>query len=236
MIKTPMLSKYDNTQFCAFFLSVLKVLENHNDINLTAHLLPLENTVKALSRGQSIERDNLITAAIKAADTRRDHAFLGIKKTVEGHLTHFETEKRDAAKLLSRNFKKFGNITRLPYNNASSSFNSLLRDWQTPDLTAALAVLGLSQWREELKAAQAQFADLYLDRIESESLKTAPPITKLRPDAVRVYHNLATLLTAFAQITPHVYEPMINELNQIIQEANRQVKMNKTRRAKDSAV
>jgi hypothetical protein len=232
MIKTPILSRYNSTEFYAFFVHTLKVLENYNDINLAQHLTPLRDMVEMLNASVRMESGNLITPKIRAAIKRRDDAFLGIRRTVKGYSTHFEVAKRQAAELLMRSFERYAKANRLPYNEAAAEIAAILRDWATPDFSAALTLLQLSEWRNELHAAQANFTALYLDRVEAEGTKTALPLHKLRPDAMRVYHDLATLLTAFAHISPLVYTPLIRELNQIIQEANRKVKSNNTRRAK----
>lgn len=228
MVKKPNFSNYNSTRFHNFFKSTLDLLERANEPTLTPHLTPLIEMVNALDEGYKLDRDNLLTANIVAADKRRDNATDGIRRVVSGYELHFEAEKRAAAALLMRNFKKHGNIARLPYHSQSSALSSMLNSWQEATHAAAIAMLGLEVWRNELQAAQAEFNDLYLTRIEDEAAKTAVPIYKLRPDAVKVYNNLEVVLKAFAQINPAVFAPIISLLDELIQKFNTAVLMGKS--------
>lgn len=220
MLKNPNLSKYENLRFYDFFQNVLTILERAGEPTLLPHLTPLTEMVSLLAAGVELDRDNLLTANITAADKRRDNAVDGIRRLVSAYELHFEADKQEAATLLMRSFKKLGNIARLPYNDQSSAVRTLLRDWEEASHAAAVTTLGLQAWRTELKTAQIEFDNLFLTRVESEASKTALPIYKLRPDATKVYNNLAILLMAFAQMNPTAYAPIIELMNELIQKFN----------------
>jgi hypothetical protein len=216
MLKQASIYKYDSARLYAFYKNLLELLERINKPTLTDHVAPLQAMHTLLDDGYKLDQSNQLTAAIKSSDERRDEAAVGIKKCVEGFVLHFNASKRAAAELLLRNINKYGNVSRLPYAEESAAVDSMLKDWDTPELNAALITLGIGDWRTELKQAQESFDNLYLDRVQSEALKTALPISKLRPDAIKTYQTFALILSAFEKITPATYTPIVNQLNELV--------------------
>jgi hypothetical protein len=215
-LKTPTFKSYDSARFYAFYKNLLELLERINEPTLADHVAPLQAMRTLLDEGYKLDQSNLLTAAIKNSDVRRDDAAIGIRKCVEGHAVHFNAAKRAAAELLLRNINKYGNVARLPYAEESAAVDSMLKDWDTPELNAALITLGIADWRTELKQAQESFDNLYLDRVQSEALKTALPISKLRPDAIKTYQTFTLILSAFEKITPATYTPIVNQINELV--------------------
>ena len=220
MINAPIFYKYDSHRFYGFFYDLLNLLERINDAGLAAHLQPLTDMMAALDAGHRLDKDNLLTKAIKETDEKRDNALVGIRKMAEAQTTHYNPQQVAAAELLLRNFKKYGNVIRLPYSEQSAAVNSMLNDWAVGDLNAALQTLGLTAWRDYLKTTQQQFDNIYLDRVQAEAAQTAVPISKLRPDAMKVYQDFAMLLTVFAKMTPATYLPIVEQVNELIQKYN----------------
>jgi hypothetical protein len=220
MLKSPLFQKYDNTRFYGFFTDLLKLLDRINDEGLKTHLQPLRDTTKALDAGYKLDRDNLLTIAVKETDKKRDRALSGIYKTIEAQSFHYEDARVAAAALIERNLKKYGNVTRIAYPEESAAVNSMLADWEAAELKTAFEILNLTDWVNYLQTTQKEFDEIYLDRVQSEAAQTAIPISKLRPDATKVFQNFAMLLTVFAQITPATYLPIVEQVNELIQKYN----------------
>jgi hypothetical protein len=107
-----------------------------------------------------------ITQEIFDIDVRRDNAVIGISNVVNGNLYHFDPTMKAAATKLDNNLKLYGaKIISQNYQAETATLSSLVGDWETkPDLTAAMTLLNLKVWKDELKAANILFDEKYLAR------------------------------------------------------------------------
>jgi hypothetical protein len=215
MIKQPKFGKLNNDAIFGFYTDVVKAIERHTDENLTPYTEPIQAMYLQLDAGYKLGRMNEITAEIKALDEQRDRALVGIRKVLEGYELYYQANKAEAAARLLYSLNKYGNITRLTYSEQSGALTSLLNEWKETTLKDNLELLGLKDWVEDLRLTQDKFALRYLDRAEDEATKKAVPISKLIPDAVKLYQEFALMLTAFAKINPTTFTPLANLLDEL---------------------
>lgn len=135
-----------------------------------------EETTLALTANQlnatlNRERDLLdefkksdITRLLRLFDDKRDNNHRGFVSTLEGLTYHDDPEKAAAAVTLLDVVKHYGNIPRMPYDDASAAYGDLLREMSKPDRVALVTLLDVSSWLMKLGASNAEFVEKMLER------------------------------------------------------------------------
>ena len=194
--------------------SILNVLKQHNDFKVAIGIF--EPLFKK-------ERVNAFTHQLILLDERRDKAGTGLFTVINGFLYHYDGTVTRAAKLLSDSLQIFGSgITRQNYTAETATIKKIVTNWESkPELTAALVLLGLTEWKNELKSANQTFDLKYVERIEDEGADTTDTLKEKREETMVVYYELKKYLDANAVLhnTPD-YEKTINKLNVLIEKNN----------------
>ena len=192
----------------------LNVLQQHND--LKAKVGEIEPLFKQ-------ERASVITQELVLLDERRDKAINGMTSLIDGYCSHFNAPTAGAANLLTTDLNLFGSgVAKQNYQAETASINGIVSDWETkPELTAALATLGLTEWKNELKTANTTFDQKYLERTQAYGAASPDTLKAKREETVVIYYELKKYLDAYAVIqnTP-VYQKTISELNALIDQYN----------------
>lgn len=155
-----------------------------------------------------------LTPKIEAADHERDDLLGGLKATVKSAEHHFEPVMREAAAVVRRVLKRYGNIIHKSYDEETSAIDNLLHELETPECVPAVNLLGLDVWISPLSASNRHFKVLMQERDVESSHRP-----HLRMRDVRKLVDAAFVLTALqieAQVRVNgmaAYEPLINELN-----------------------
>lgn len=209
-------------EFVAFISDVERLFNRIPHATLTPFLTPLSDEMPQLDAAYQLERSNLLTASIKAADARRDEALKGIKKTAQGHLHHFDPAVKEAATFVIRSMDNYAKrMDRLGYPEETAAVASLIGDWTNqPHLTAAITTLNFGAWQAELAAANDLFSDFYLDRVEDESTKNVIPLSKLRKTVTPLYLTLERKLVAYHELEPATYGALLAALAELVDKYN----------------
>jgi len=172
-----------------------------------------------------LEQSNPLTAQLVDLDDKRDNIFLGIWKITEGYLLHFNPTIATQANLLMTNLLNYGKDTiKISYPAETANINSLITDWETkPDLTATLTTLHLSDWKDELKNVNTDFAKVYSDRAKTDGeAASISAVKQLRLPSAKLWDKLATTIKSQyylheddAALSPK-YLTLINGLNALI--------------------
>lgn len=215
MITQPKFSKLSTSLLLGFYTDVQEAINRTNDVTLAPYATPVQEMYGLLESGYGLSRANKITAEIKALDGKRDRVIIGLRKVVDGLTYHHVESKANKAILLLNSINKYGNIAKMGYSQQTAAITSLLNDWKEGNLNDALIELNLSDWRDELKEAQEKFIKRYLDRVDNDANNTVVPISKLVPEAIKVYQNFIIMVTAFAQINPEKYHQLAIRLDEL---------------------
>jgi hypothetical protein len=131
----------------------------------------LAPTASQLNATVNEERNNLdaargseLTPELKGLDGNRDNTHQGLVSTLEGATHHSNPEIAAAAVKLLEVTKHYGNIPRLPYDDASAAYGDLLREMSTPAHMAMVSLVGVASWLSDLGAANAAFIEKMLER------------------------------------------------------------------------
>lgn len=194
--------------------SILNVLKQHNDFKVAISIF--EPLFKK-------ERVNAFTHKLILLDERRDKAGTGLFTVINGYLYHYDAAVAGAAKLLADSLQIFGSgVTRQNYTAETATIRKIVTNWESkPELTSALVLLGLTEWKNELKSANQAFDRKYLERIDEVGEDTTDTLKEKRAETMAVYYELKKYLDANEVLhnTP-AYEKTINKLNVLIEKNN----------------
>ena len=145
------------TIYKAFDLKALK---------LGPFVAELENSNAKLEEVFEIAKKSAKTETLESLDARRDQAIVGIRKVADGYENYFEQDKADAGKLITSHIDKYGSkISKLSLLAETTAINSVVNDLENDRVVReAVILLNLSAWVTELKQANIDFNNMYLER------------------------------------------------------------------------
>lgn len=230
-----------NAAFIQFMKDCLSIVQ-YNDTaaqNVSAQHLALQQSLSAIETIYATDQGSDITPQIEAADARRDKAINGITQYLEAMKYHYDPTKALFASQLADNLRLYGTgLARISYQAETAAIDNIVNDWSTdPQLSAAISVLSLTDWRNELNTANQQFNNLYLNR--TRELATANPYTikNLRLEATSKYYTLRDMLSAYATINNNAnpWGKSVAELNALIEQYNNLLNSNNNPAEQDSS-
>ncbi|MDR2563692.1 MAG: DUF6261 family protein [Prevotellaceae bacterium] len=121
-----------------------------------------------------IRRSEYTEKKVKA-DQKRDNLYLGITGTARVNLRHFDPQVQDAAVHVDNLLTGYGDVTRMGYDAETVAIDSLIARLRNADYTAAVQLLGLSTWIDNLETANNEFKE-YVDDATQEEIDR-PDIT-----------------------------------------------------------
>jgi Family of unknown function (DUF6261) len=132
---------------------------------------------------------------------------------------HFDPAIATPAQVLQHNLKIYTtNIARENYNAETALINNLVTDWETkPELANALATLGITSWKDELKTANQLFNDRYIARTQDMATASVDNVKTKRLEGNTAYYELRDHINAHMTLagTP-LLAKTINEINALI--------------------
>jgi hypothetical protein len=226
MINGIKLKDLRNAEYLQFMKDTLSLTEANNPsaLEIQPHYDALLEQVADLETLFRLSQASEFTEEIQALDQRRDRAISGIRQTVEGHCSHFLPETANAARLLSNNISLYGiEIERQNYQAQTAGLNGIVSDWTNkPELTEAMGLLKLNDWKDELAVANKLFNEKYLQRTQQYGAATDETISSEKAETNQLYYTLRDNIMARATInnTP-AHEKTVSEINALIDQYNR---------------
>jgi Family of unknown function (DUF6261) len=211
-------------QYLKSFLSVVdaadpKTLKIKDERDVLAEMLP--SLLAALNNEAASEE----TKDIEALDLKRDNAITGLSKIIDGYTLHEDAAKKAAANLLQLFIDAQGpRISKLNYSAETTVLTKITTNFKNEaKYTAAVALLGLEDWVENMETANNNFETKYKARNTSLTInKNIPAFGVLKAQAIPLYTELTDLIqsrykTAKADKQPtDAYLNLINEINTLI--------------------
>jgi hypothetical protein len=167
--------------------------------------------------------ENPITAEIEALDARRDRAVSGLLMHINALSFHFDPAVVTPAMALQHNLKVYTtNIAAENYNAETALINNLVTDWETkPELANALATLGITSWKDELKTANALFDERYIARTQDMATASPDNLKTKRLEGNTAYYELRDHINANMTLAPSLLlVKTTNEINALITQYN----------------
>ena len=226
-IITAFFNFFRNGEFLQFIKNVLNIVNRFDlaALNLADRVSSLTKLTSALDAVFKPIRGQELTAELQKLDTRRDRALQGIKQYLQSHLYREEEEMVAAAELLLENYESHGKrIDKMPYQQETVVTAAMLDTWLTdPRLSSALSLLSLTGWVNLLKGINETFDEKYVERAK---ISPEPALVREKREAIREeYQELQADIEANARISKNKqeYEPIIKEINSLIEDYNQVV-------------
>jgi len=161
-----------------------------------------------------------ITAQLHKADKERDDMYTGMVETNTTALKHFNANVRDAATRLKILFDTYGNVTKLPLNDETSSIYNILQELEGK-YTADAVTVGISGWAAELKTRNNTFSELMTQRFDETAHQTDIVLKDARAEVDAAYFEMRERINALAVVNGlTAYEEFIRTMNAIIAKYN----------------
>jgi hypothetical protein len=225
MIKAIDLTRFRNAEYLQFMKNFATLVDSNDPaaLNVVAQLAALVAKNSELEALFKKEQASEITQELIDIDGRRDRAFNGILAVVDGFTYHYEEVKAQAANRLKNNLNLYGaGVARQNYQAETAILTNISNDWETkPELTAAMNLLDLESWKDEMKAANIVFDQKYLARTLEYSEASPENLLLKRTETTQVYFTLRQFIDAFAvTVNTPIYQTVTNQLNALIDQYN----------------
>ncbi|MBK1835615.1 DUF6261 family protein [Roseibacillus ishigakijimensis] len=227
MILSPNFPRYRAAELIQFTRNVVEIVDANDapTLNLQTQRDALASRLEALAAEFRPVLASEVTAELVALDERRDRAISGISNLVRAYLNHYDSSRVAAANRLLEDLERHGPMVgRLRYQLETGVLATITTDWLSKDpLLDAVQDLDLEDWVLELKAANDEFDDKYVQRAR-ETAGDPSQIAALRDETVEAWRTLVAHLTAHATLTPSAaYDALGDELNSLITNYNEAV-------------
>lgn len=174
------------------------------------------------------EQGSVLTSKIGEADDHQDDIYLGFRHYVEAYTHSPDQAKRDAAERLMNKIRTYGySMQDASFSEQHSRMGNLLDDLNNDaQAMADITTIGAGDWKTALDSAYSSFVTLREQRRDEELGK--PEITTLeaRKEVKKALNDLFNFADAMVVIEPEgPYQPFANEVNLIIDEIMRNVRM-----------
>lgn len=228
MIRQNQISKLPNAAHVEQMSLVLQTLSESKaeELKLVAQRKNLAELFDKEDLTFKLNKAYLLSPEIKAMDKERDHFFSFIMGIIRANLTHFDTEKKEAAIKLEYITKTYHGTRHKSFVEESSLLHHLLQEFERPDNIAAINILNLKDAIEKLKHTNEQFQQLYVSRFnETEHRKSLENMETIRPQVDKAYKELREAINAayiyYEQIQKDtamsmLYQEIIERINAII--------------------
>ena len=171
----------------------------------------------------ALEQGSLLSNTVEALDKRRDRAVVGIRLIADGYTKHFDEARVAAGEQILATMDKYGkSIQSQNLLAQTETVRNLVEDFEEMvPVKEALTLLGLTDFALELKNANNEFNQVYLERNAETSQKPDASFVALRKPATEVYRKLVRRIESREELdgTPELTK-LINEIDELISKYN----------------
>lgn len=224
MINSADLQNYRNGEFIQFMITVKNKCTELNPAalkidtqvdELAANILRIDNLYKPYTGSD-------ITPELVVLDARRDSALIGIRGLAESYTNHFDAEKKMAGEEILASIEHYGSKIYLKnYVEESTIVRAIVSDFETDqNLQAAVLLLQIQDWVQEMRDANNQFQLKYEERINENSGQETS-LDLLRVETTTSYRTLVSFINSYEVISPSDdLTLLIDRINQTILQYN----------------
>jgi hypothetical protein len=226
MINGIELPRLRNAEYIQFIKNCLAITQSNDPaaLNVQVQYDDLLHMLVILEGLFVTEQGSAVTEDVSALDLRRDRAITGFSLLVNAYTYYFDPVTAKHAETLNRQIAQYGGgIARENYQAESAIIDNLLADLKNkPELDAAIAALGLKNWKNELDQANTAFNDAYLVRTKQLGAATKDRISAKRQETNEVYYKLRDFINSYYTINSGAapYGKTTDELNALIDQYN----------------
>lgn len=224
-MNTLKIERLRNGEFIAVGKDFISFIEAANPVTLALGInyASFKSTWEELDAYFMLERGSILTDDLVALDARRDDALVGIRTVALGYARHFTPATKAASERILACIDKYGSTIQNQNMLAETeTLRNLIADFETDaPVTAALTTLNLMPWVAELKAANSEFNQVYLQRTQEAGEKPGDSMATKRKPAVDAYRKLIKTLDAKNTLDPTpALTSLMKNLNELIDKYN----------------
>ena len=214
-VKSLTLKKFHNNEWLGFLEHLLDQILIGSSINSSEPVISLKYLYDEYKRMLSLDCqvDGMMVAE---ADRAADQAWSCLNAQLKIALVHPDISLRSAASRIYPILSKYGNPTRLTYDQEYAKLKLLLQDLSNASQDD-LKITHADVWFEELQSRYTYFMDIYNKRV-GHSASVDPGAVKLaRQTSESAYKSLVAFLDSSVKFSnDDRFEHIISELNDYI--------------------
>ncbi len=227
------ISKLNNAEITAFYINLQKAINNSEAANLgLSAVTPLYDAAltKLINQVYSTTGSEY-TAAMKAADSKRDQIYKRIRLRLQMVDVAEENEALNACKdaVKAHLLSQYGAIIpQLPYQEESAIIKGFLVDLRSKIDTDAITALGIGSDIAALESANNEFIELYASRAAEKAEGDTGLTLKIRAEMYQYYQQICFTTQYIANSTEEtlvekapVCQDFIGVLNVLLDDAKR---------------
>lgn len=221
---------FEISQYSTYMFSANEALGFHNHILGETSVLPEATTGKLLAEYRSAvemlkvllknnQGDVSVDEQVKAADKRRDEAYVNGLNYLNAMVKSATVEVAEAAASIKAVFDKFPDIRKANNNTESGILGNLIEEISALD-KAALKQANFTPWFQELESAQNSFVEAVHNRMDMDSGKNGVDLKTAKATCDSAYKALVKRVNAIAEIESDNkdFDPtFINHVNSFIE-------------------
>ncbi len=227
------ISKLNNAEITAFYINLQKAINNSEAANLglTAVIPLFDATLTKLVNQVYSTTGSEYTAAMKAADSKRDQIYKRIRLRLQMVDVAEDNEALNACKdvVKAHLLSQYGAIIpQLPYQEESAILKGFLVDLRSKLDSDAITALGIGSDIAALESANNEFIELYASRAAEKALGDTGLTLKLRAEMYQYYQQICFTTQYIANSTEEtlaekapVCQSFIAVLNVLLDDAKR---------------
>jgi hypothetical protein len=188
------------------------------ELNLGPLLASFKKCLEAEDVALRVEQGSQKSKTLEQLDEQRDKTWKAILTRVKSVLLSPIEAEIESAQLVKRNLDLYGEISTLPYNEASAALTNLVTDLQLPANEPILEKLGISSWVTELKNQNEKFKTMFNERNAEYAGRPSGDVRQYRRETDLVYNDIVEKINASVvlQVAKPGVSTFISELNEKI--------------------
>ncbi|MBK6565082.1 MAG: hypothetical protein IPG18_07740 [Saprospiraceae bacterium] len=239
-IKFASLARYRAGEFIQFMTTVTDLYQKfeHKSPHLDNRIRELQDKVQVMQTFFMENKKESLNKKLKPFDRRRMNTLRGLKTYLDSEIYREHPDRFNHAKTLLTSYYQYcTRIRKLSLQHKTAIISKMMAAWTSePNLIESLNALDANYWITELIERNEMFYSHYFDKTRTRVNVVNSQILK---EGIReVYDKLIMDINALAWIASgnNVYEPLIRELNNIIEINNQPVRNRNIKRRKDAPV
>ena len=206
------LKQYRNAEYLQFMKDVLQII-NQEDIEQLLISTEVNDLTTQVAEINTIFKQSLasdLTKDIASLNKRRNYAYKGMRAMLASYKYHYDTTLSTAAASLFDVFSFYDQgKSKTSYQKLTVLLDSLIDDLETKtELQEFVTLFGITDWVNELKNANTDFKNLYIERVSERVENPIRNIRDLRTECNELYNKLFIKIGAYG-VTSETVAPYL---------------------------
>lgn len=201
MINDINLGRMNNSAHFLFITDMLAQLQKDTKLaeKLAKFITALATAQKAEDDVLKLSQKSLLTDEIEAADKLRDQLYSGYKKAVSGYRDFPVADIAHAATVLWQHIKDYKIDTQAQLDKETGDLVNFIADLEDENkYSEDVAVVGLTTFVEQLKAANEKVRSLTAERTAERMARTVGAVKTARAASDEAYRNIVAVVNGLA--------------------------------------